>query len=123
MKSAPHSGPKWSARPGSVYSPVGCLFFFVLFFFSSPFFHSITPACALHSLPTLFSLVATATTGRPSLPPYAPGAKVFFGPFVGDEHHQVRPPLGLPFLLCETDHANPNRLFIFGSDPTTSVYA
>ena len=48
-----------------------------------------------------------------------PGAQ----PFAGDEHHQVRPPLGLPFLLCETEHPNPNLLFVIGSGLITSVYA
>lgn len=32
-------------------------------------------------------------------------------------------PLGLPFLPCETEHPNPNGLFLPRSDPTTSVYA
>lgn len=63
------------------------------------------PACALHSLPApVLSLVATATatTGRPLLPPYSPGAQVFFGPFAGDECHQVRPlPLVFPFCRAK----------------------
>jgi len=66
---------------------------------------------------------AVATPGRQSPPP-TPGAQVFSGPFVGEEHHLVRPPLGLPFLLRETvHHPNPNLVFVFGSDLVTSAYA
>ena len=36
------------------------------------------------------------------------GRRCYFGPFAGDEHHQVRPPLGLLFLLCETVCPSPN---------------
>ena len=36
------------------------------------------------------------------------GRRCYFGPFAGDEHHQVRPPLGLLFLLCETVRPSPN---------------
>jgi hypothetical protein len=92
-----------------------------------PFSPSVTqrPRCTLP--PHFFSLVATATatttTGRPSLPRYSPGAQVFFGPFAVDEHHKVRLPLGLLFVLCKTEHPNPSLPFVFGSDLTTSVYA
>ena len=44
------------------------------------------------------------------------GRRCYFGPFAGDEHHQVRPPLGLLFLLCETVRPSPNVLFVFGSE-------
>jgi len=43
------------------------------------------------------------------------GCRCYFGPFAGDEHHQVRPPLGLLFLLCETVRPSPNILFVFRS--------
>lgn len=49
-----------------------------------------------------------------------PGGQVFSGPFAGDVHHQVRPPFGLPFLLCEIEHPNPNLLSVFGSDLITN---
>lgn len=64
--------------------------------FSKFFFHRSTP--------TPFSLVATF--GAPSLPLYS-GAQVLFGPFAGE----VRPSLGLPFLLYETEHPNPNLIY------------
>jgi hypothetical protein len=65
-----------------------------------------------------------ATTGRPSLPACrpTPGAQVFFGPFAGDEHHQVRPPPWSSLPAVRTEHPNPNSLFVFGSD-LISVYA
>ena len=44
-------------------------------------------------------------------------------PLSRDEHHQVRPLSGLPFLMCATEHPNPSLLFVFGSDLLTSVYA
>jgi len=44
-------------------------------------------------------------------------------PLIRDEHHQVRPLSGLPFLMCATEHPNPSLLFVFGSDLLTSVYA
>jgi len=50
------------------------------------------------------------------------GRRCYFGPFAGDEHHQVRPPLGLPLLLCETVRPNPNLLFVFGSESNYYVH-
>ena len=63
------------------------------------FSSSVTPSCAL------------SATAPPGAQVFFGGSlaalrKVFFGPFAGDEHHQVRPSLGLPFLLCETEHPN-----------------
>jgi len=31
-------------------------------------------------------------------------------------HNQVRRPIGIPFLLCQTRHPYPNLLFVLGSD-------
>ena len=90
------------------------------FFFFFP--SSIRPSPPQRSLARSLSW-AVATTGRSSPPP-RPGAQVFAAPFAGEEHHLVRPPLGLPFLLRETVHnPNPNLVFVFGSDLVTSVYA
>jgi hypothetical protein len=45
--------------------------------------------------------------GRFSRCCHTPDAQIFFRPFVGEEYHKVRQSLGLIFLLCENEHANP----------------
>jgi hypothetical protein len=46
-------------------------------------------------------------TGEHTIPhPQRPAVATTLTPFVGDENHQVRPPLGLPFLLRKTVRAD-----------------
>lgn len=46
----------------------------------------------------------------------------YFSPFLGDNHHQVRYTLGLPFLLCDSVHPNPNLLLYSDLNLITRVY-
>ena len=48
-----------------------------------------------------------------------PGSEAFVGIFTGDEHPPGIPTPSLPFLLCETEHPNPN-LNLFGYLMSTS---
>ena len=86
------------------------------------FFQYPLPSLSLTFLATTTPRCSSSGPGRRRCRP-TPGAQVFFRPFTGDEHQQVRPPFGLPFLLCKTEHPDPNFLFVFGSDLITSVYA
>jgi hypothetical protein len=62
-------------------------------------------SCRLHPYSTLRTLPCllpetrgpSSTHRRLGQPPQTP----YFSTFAGDEHHQVCPPLGLPFMLCE----------------------
>ena len=54
---------------------------------------------------------AAPVSPRPSLLSYFALATL-----AGDEHHQVFPPLGTPFLLREAVRPNPNILFVFRSE-------
>jgi hypothetical protein len=98
--------PAVSPLPRCTYLPQPSLPCFLRFF--QP------PACALSSL--------LATTRRPALPPHArcPG-------LLGALRRRRAPPGTsapcLPFPLCETEHPNPNLLFVFGSDLIASAYA
>jgi hypothetical protein len=72
--------------------------------------------CLFFSLPLrvrarALSLSLVATTRRsPRLP--TPGAEVFVGPYAGDEHPPGMPIPYFPFLLCETEHINPNLIYL-----------
>jgi len=83
---------------------------------------SARAGCTGRRVPVSFN-VALSSSVTPSVraTPRTPtddwaGLRCYLGPFAGDEHHQVRPPRGLPFLLSEAVHPNPNFLLV-GTPP------